>query len=1211
MTLFNRKKLALYAVVLVGFLYSNAGVAQVATGYDDAVVFGNPLSCEAHHFRAGKGSVSGETLNMEVGTLKDQFEVLTVSGKGAKMGFNLHVNTPGKPAILEVQEVHNRRPDVFGYTVLANGKEIYFRTFEETAAAPIHYFVEISPELMQGKNTVRITFRNESDAPFSISRLWLYSDFFDGLAQQEQVYRKMPILSVNSEKIKEEMVCYEPMGHLTETFYVYPDQARGNIDRTFEKIAQNGRTHQFVFCGTGWGAVPIGPDGEGGYLHDLKYSQRRYNPRTGTYLPSFPNLWSSSMWTTLGDPRLDRALRETFADVAGYFTDKLQFLAAQDKLPESPLYICRELGLGIDNAFGGDYHPNLIRAAKEDGVELNPEDGLGMGEKLWMFHFVTDVFRQMDGESVEGFGRNPVQVDRGKIKLPSYQVIDNMYAHTLPTTPLYTLRDRRWMGWQAGVQEFMFSSGEFYSGSLPWFGYMAALGKLGMVNQEDYSLSNDFTRLKHFYQSGFQFFVLYTGKDIKYNDFFRDMDRCDHEPSLPAPHFAPIVFDSNRDGLIEGDHVVQLDNLRILPVMNGVVTSPKLLVQGVKHPGVVTYRLANNGEGGLSSDLLMKVHGRISAGEGNRIEVWLGKDPRNLERIKTLTHEDLPYPKVWTLSGASTTEFPLGKNIKEHGMLFIRFVFYAEKETDAAFLVQDPLEKTTIQVTGSWAGKTSGHSCGNPFNMRQKRILNLWVQDRSMARRQLRHYEQLGGRDAVWEKANRLYEAGYYRSAGKLLTGEVSQLLPATYSLRGHGRLGRYPVALELADENSIAVFRLLEMDKGRIEFSVKTETHQSCEIIFSGLPPGMHYSIQSLEQNHYLFAPETDGAVKAGSNGDAIVKLVLEPFVPSRKKLPRKLVARYLDGRGDGFRVDLQELELAGLNGELVIPLSDDVKLSRLPDEQSAGDGTDGPGQWPQKFDRVELTLSEQREIETIQATYGVVEGRIKSYQPMNFSLNPCQGIIELDNGKAYELDFANTVCDTPFLTGVLRNYEPVAINAAFKVGEKTRLTYSPYTFKGSLPRILNITQPYKVVLDIDYTKETGDSWKDAALKTEGLTHGKGLFLQPSKPFTPGYVTYKVKNDQPFGRTVLKFYGRAYEDSTRMEFLVSRDNRNWVKVGQFDNTWQNHFSYNGGQQVQHTFEITEQVRGRRSFYLKTRITRNADDTIYNFSNLWVVTATE
>ena len=154
------------------------------------------VSASAVELAVTPQSVSGharqEMIQTEVGTLKREYTAYTVSGQGTVMTLTASVEKSAAPLLLEIQEIHNRRPDVFGYTVLVNGTEVYFRTYEEIADGPNHYFVQV-PRGLIPDSRMQITFRNEGEAPFSIGRVWAYANF-EALAEADATWRKMPIL---------------------------------------------------------------------------------------------------------------------------------------------------------------------------------------------------------------------------------------------------------------------------------------------------------------------------------------------------------------------------------------------------------------------------------------------------------------------------------------------------------------------------------------------------------------------------------------------------------------------------------------------------------------------------------------------------------------------------------------------------------------------------------------------------------------------------------------------------------------------------------------------------------------------------------------------------------------------------------------------------------------------------------------------------------
>ncbi len=161
----------------------------------DSCRFGEPASTQAHGF-SSTGAVRSEHIETEMGGLKRSYAVQTVQGTGSGVSFTLAGPRHPGPAILEIQEIHQRRPQAFGYTVSVNGQPVYFRTYEELGAGPNHYFVRIPDALHRPGEALRVELTSAGAPPFSLGQVWLYNDFFGWVDSQEKIYRPMAITSM-------------------------------------------------------------------------------------------------------------------------------------------------------------------------------------------------------------------------------------------------------------------------------------------------------------------------------------------------------------------------------------------------------------------------------------------------------------------------------------------------------------------------------------------------------------------------------------------------------------------------------------------------------------------------------------------------------------------------------------------------------------------------------------------------------------------------------------------------------------------------------------------------------------------------------------------------------------------------------------------------------------------------------------------------------
>ncbi len=175
-----------------------------------------------------------------------------------------------------------------------------------------------------------------------------------------------------------------------------------------------------------WSGTPVGvPDGEGGKFSDIKYQQICYAPKTelpeddalkallgdrydNRYCLSVPNQWSSTPWLTMNSAVLNqyryKRLDEAVAMLKTLNGGDLSWIEAF-YLENEPRYwdtLCddgnpkRELG-----ELWADFNPLAVDAAKKDGVDLNPADGLSTEELTWLFRNVG-VYNQECVDAVNG-----------------------------------------------------------------------------------------------------------------------------------------------------------------------------------------------------------------------------------------------------------------------------------------------------------------------------------------------------------------------------------------------------------------------------------------------------------------------------------------------------------------------------------------------------------------------------------------------------------------------------------------------------------------------------------------------------------------------------------------------------------------------------------------------------------------------------------------
>lgn len=1171
----------------------------------DHLQFGDEASEQAHEL-CSNGKVISEKISTVMGAITAKHSVRTLQGLNSSLDISLTRRDSSSSLILEIQEIHDRRPRAFGYTVAVNGQKVYFRTYEEVGAGPNHYFIQL-PRGENIKNILTIT--SASSAPFSLGQIWLYENFFTTIEPQEKVYKPLALMGMKATAPEAGGPGrdFAPFGEYRDVnFLNMPKNAiHTRIDNHLDNSAQTGRPVQILLNGTTWGGSPRSPDGQGGYFTDIRYSQLAYDLASKSWSPCYPNMWSCSFWTSSFDPLLQTTMRTRFLAAMSGIQDKVDFLHARGLMPY-PVYV-RELGPPM-----GEVTAATIQAATKEGIKLDPTDGLDKAERQWLHQNDVWLWQEYASWHAEVFGRDSVIVDRGAIRLPAMQTIDNQYAHTVFSSDHGPLKDRRYFGGQVGMVEGFWSSGEVFFDKYNLYDYVKANGKLAHVNIWA-PFTKDSSHLRSLYDAGFQF-ATFIGDTAETTKVIRASDGCADLPALLPPHHQPILLEvryNTQRTLGPTEQVVGVENLSIHSQSREVAdmaSMSRLAVNDLTKPGQITYRIDNGGIP-FATGLSLQLDGRIAPGTGNRIQVLLGETPNNLQQVALLNAENLPCPDHWELFMTSKTSVNLGEKLLGKNSGFLRLVFHAEGAFDATFLME-------LSVTGQW-NQGTGHVTGNPFTMREQRTLNLWIQERVVAQRLLKRYTQLAGEDHVTAQAKIMMTNGRYRTLQALLSGAISQILPARYVVRGHGELGRHKLNISLPNEDQVLKVTLLKVSEREYEFSVTCDVVAQPFTISLPTKNGTPWSLSRLKENHFRLQQEDSGKLIAVEGCIRIsAEAVRENSSP--RKLPTTIIARYLEGNRSAIRVDSQDMGLMDGEENISLQVTNGVTVTRHADlMENAGVSKT----WPERFDRVVLSLNEQGKVTGIDAKYGHAHGKVVNYTPFSAFPPYSNGMITLDNGNTYEFDFITEV-ETTALHGIARAYESKMLLAALRPGMEVTIDYSPYTESGTSRRIIKVSQSHQVLMTQDYTTMLDNEWRTNVVSTEGVVvknhnpephNGEkySMLMRPAKGFEPGTVIYKVVSEWPVSYTVLEFSARVYDDSSSIDFEVSRDEgKTWNMCGRYDNTWQNCFpqGVKPWKVPWQYVDLTSEVQGVREFYLRLTLRANPADDRMALGKIRVVT---
>lgn len=911
-----------------------------SAGISDQIQFGDAASEKSHRATFSK-DVESRKLDTTVGLMKHSHATRDFRGKGSEAAFQLKV--PLKEAaprvLLEIQEIHDRR-DVFGYSVYAGGKKVYFRSYEEISGGPNHYFVEIDRDLVGKNGLLEVKIVSEGDAPFNISQAWVYPDF-NKLAEQENIFTKLGFIVALSPDLAGVKV--DPKDDSLETavkvangirekyatksydlgflsFIGYArrseEQSREAIDKDLAVSAATGLPYHFMLQ-SWWGGANVGPDGLGGYFSDLKYESVSYDPETKEFKPSFPNQWGNSLWPTKNHPHLNKVNNHRIGNVARYIADRTEALrASEGNVPPPVIYA--EWGPN----YGPDFNAAAVEAAKKDGVTLDPRDGISKEEAQWIYESYGRYFNQQVPTYTESLGRGHVIVKNGKAQPTADPLIDNVYTHGFwdHGNPNY---DRKQGYWQQCMNEGMWTSGELYPRyPQTFYDYILPVSRVTCVNLER-AMVNDLDFMKDSYGRGLEFVTLFNCKPGD-EALLKAVDGVEDLP-MPVESYDRHVLDVffARDKAVEkSSGFVNASGVKI--------EGSKLHPAESKNPGGVVYRIEDT-ETAFATGLKLEVVGSIgrrAAGDDWTIKVLAGMDPKNLQAVATLTSIELAKAK------GKSTMVDLGIVAKGHKQIFTAVELRSGGQPDE-------VEVREISAFIPWPEK-SGQADGSVPTMKQNRLRSLWLQQRARLDRAIRDFQTRGGFPGILTKAKTLREEGRYATAHRLLTGEIASILPARYSIAGEGSLAPHPVAVNAADKQAVVQVELLSCDKNGASFRIHSDRPTEVTLRISKLQPGRSCSLVETSPQLYRVEPAADGAAIApGADGTLALNLktappVLRPEFPfeplKQVAIPRKTKGKYEIVKGTIRSFTPPSLVSEGCNGIVEMDNGERYELAYLP---------------------------------------------------------------------------------------------------------------------------------------------------------------------------------------------------------------------------------------------------------------------------------------
>lgn len=1032
----------------------------MSKGISDVLDLSSSSSKTAHKLDTS-GKVSSTKITTENGTVKETYTALKFSGKGAKAEFTLNLSSPAassknNPMMLEIMEVHNNNYCAFGYTIQINGKDVYFRTYEELATGTIHYFVPFSRAMVSDPSKVKVTIISEDASPFSIGMVWGYNDFY-GLMQDEEVLTKMGLnLFCGNDMVKGANFTKKFTGFNSFTPNpLYEVDYLNNLNETsanqltaYSAAAAKAGTGVQLMLKKYW-LFADGVDGKGGKWSDLKYQQVQYNASSKTYTNTTPNGWSNTHWLSMSNSYLNSVSCNKLSKILSSFADSVALAATKGKMPGATQMIM-EHGTGYyheSDFYGGDFSHEIVQLAKKRGIKLDPTDGLSYEEKRYMYLIVAEMNQQQADTYREALGRTPVVVDNGKVTLPAQQATENIYSHGTQTADQWISYDDRITGWMSGI-----GTGYWPSSENMWFDdqrlyeYQMGYGRIGCVNLEMYIHGNKEaiqSYLRQGYRNGMEYVTMFNDQD-EYNTYsnVKEIDNLQNQ-AVEEYHYERSYLDVD---YMRDYNTSMISKISLTP---GVVSynnckvgaTGNLYCSDVSKIGTATYKVSS--ATALKNGLKVYLEGKTSSGAS--IEIYGGTDPNKLSKVgKFKFTEELTWFNKY--SGFTLDITDQTKGVKEY-YIQLRLSNIGASAANTSI--------RAIKVTTPWDQET-GSLTGLKTTYAQRRMQSLWIAEREAVESLMKDYKADGGSDAVYKNAQKLYNYGRYKSADKLLTGEVSQLLPAKYSIIGKGTLGKYPINVSMSNGQACVV-ELQKVSGSEIDFRVLTERRQTVTLTVSSLVKNAYYALEVKGGDAYSIVKVKSGvkgAVKA-TNGKATFEVDAMPEV-QEKVVNKTITGRaFVNCNGSSINLQVQDPKISEYGQYVTYYIMDDCNVVRKKEGSSSG-----KPQMPRAGDKVTVKLNEYGYIVDMVAEYGEVTGKIVKFQPPTVEGVPCNGIITLDNGVSYEIEYSSgtTKFEMDRLKGEARTISIAKIAREIKVGQKVTITYCPDTVKGSYRRILTM---------------------------------------------------------------------------------------------------------------------------------------------------------
>lgn len=991
----------------------------------------------------------------------------TMTGKNSELSFAFTGLTAGKDATIELEEVHLRDDKVFAYSVYVNGTEVYFRSYAPSSDNNVNYYIPVPGSLIGKDGKATVTLRNYGDAVVRFHRAWAFSDM-DSMLAGEKVARKMKVLLLSPKLTKNSKTdtqtlksllkdfnggnMYE-VGFATEVSYLSSgtESLHNTVDYLMELSSLTGAPYH-IGLNSWWSGTPSGPDGKGGLFSDITYHQVVYDPLNingrGKWQLSTPNRWSNVPWLTMNNAALNAARKTRLEEITRHISDKMgEYAAAGKTLPKIGLYLENEPIYWPYSAFeespegGADFNAATIAAAKKDGVTLDPTNGLSMQEKLWMLKNLH-TYIAGEGESVEkGLQYNSVLVKGSSVTLPTSQLVENSFTHSVLST--YPLYDSSHGSWETHMLDTIRTGLEYadaLSDPRP-LDYVSAQGRYGDVNAERGSMS-DYGVISQAFAYGADHVTIYNFKNTDSGHLTSENATYKDTASVKGYHTELFSYNFEKSGSEKKNSVlVEATDVERTSYSSSYVVAPS---NTFGKGGYVMFKLQL--DKAPTNGLIVEMDGRIITSMAARMRMRLYVS-NNADDLKGAYNEIDDKFLVKELKTLDSDQFDISNYIDRS-----KKTVYIRVHMAATGGLRSWCALKSIKVYSPW-GRTTGSTVGMTYTNLQMRNRYLFTQYRADAARLLENYVSRGGKDSIYTQAKKLYDANKYVSAYNLLTGNISQTLPANYTVAGSAKLGKYGLTVNLNNSSATAAVQLQKASKTGYTFTLSPSN--TVKVTLTAEVDAGTYAL-TVKNGVYTIQKASSGTKASGGK----VTLTVNVAKPTQD-LPSSFEAQAAaTGTASALKVLAQDPAVSEYanTATLTVAANCKVYLGNAGDPDSALKSVTPAS--IQLGDYLKIKTDDRNKVVEVKAYRGNVTGTVKAVKQIfnnGVAANPTVTVEA--GGKTYTFEIGgDCVLEYEGATGD-RVKLCMPNDLGIKVGQKLTIRYCPWSYNGGNMRAVRIS--------------------------------------------------------------------------------------------------------------------------------------------------------